>query len=77
MISLNELKEVTEKMRYGLGFECNLVVDEDFRVILAKVDLCRFYELHKYLEELSKHYNVKVEINALTSIAKIYVDPKK
>ena len=77
MISLNELKEVTEKMRYGLGFECSLIADSNFRVIVARVDLCRFYELHKYLEELSKHYSIKVEINALTSIAKIYIDPKK
>jgi len=77
MISLNELKVITERIRFGLGFECNLVVDKHFRVLLVRVDLARFYELHRYLEELSKHYSIKVEINALTSIAKIYIDPKK
>jgi len=77
MISLNELKVITERIRFGLGFECNLVVDKHFRVLLVRVDLARFYELHRFLESLSSRYNVKVEINALTSIAKIYIDPKK
>jgi len=77
MISVNELEDVTERIRYHLGFECSLIADSNFRVIVARVDLCRFYELHKYLEELSKHYNIKLEINALTSLAKIYVDPKE